>query len=250
MKFLLQHIDRVVIVLGLLAMMVLGLRTLHNVALMAAEVAAPQELRRDYGDLVVLYSLNAGNNKPVFFNKHGDALVEYSAWSSFITVDGITQDLWSHAFNVHLDKETNRIFLTMSSGRGAPDRGGQEPKRYQIEQQVEVTGSTARIRYYFIPNQPVETVRLVIGHYGWYFERLKVDGDLVSFERTDLKRQGYEHGEVATRYASARVRVGAGAEFEVLRSRFGSYAFTATYRLKSPPPYEKTMVSEEELRVE
>lgn len=249
MKVLWQHIDRVIIVLGLLAMMILGLRTLHNVALMAAEVAAPQELRRDFGDLIVAYSLNAGNNKPVFLDRDGDALVEYSAWSSFIIVDGITQDLWSHAFNVHVDKTTNRIFLTMSSGRGAPDRGGLEPKRYQIEQQVEVAGKTARVRYYFIPNQPVETVRLAIGHYGWYFERLRIDGALVSFERTDLKREGYERGEAARRHFAGRVRLGPTGKVEVLRNQYGTHAFTVTYTTRRPAPYERTLVAEEEVAI-
>jgi len=225
--------------------MVLALRTLHNVALMAAEVSVQQELRRDFGDLTVLYTLNAGNNKPVFFNRYGDALVEYSAWSSFVTVDGITQDLWSHAFNVHIDKPTNRMYLTMSSGRGAPQRGGPEPKRYQIEQQVEVRGNTALIRYYVIPNQPLERVRLVLGHYGWYFERLRIADGMVMFDRTDLKREGYEHGEVAARYTAVSVGIGSSANVEVLRNQYGSFAFTASYLVESPTPYEKTLIVEE-----
>lgn len=247
MKLLLRHIDRVVILVGLLSLIVLAVRTLHNVALMAAEVSVKSELRRDFGDLTVLYALNAGNNKPVFFNRYGDAVVEYSAWSSFITVDGVTQDLWSHAFNVYVDKETSRFFLTMSSSRGAPDQGGREPKRYQIEQQVEVRGSTARVRYYVIPNQPVERVRLVVGHYGWYLERLRASGGLVAFDRSDLQREGYERGEVATRYTPVRVRVRPGARVEVLRNQYGAYAFNVTYTVESPTSYAKTLVAEEEV---
>ena len=63
-KLALRHIDRIVIVVGLLGLMVLTVRTLHNVALLAAEVTVQQEVRRDYGDIIVLYTLNAGNNKP------------------------------------------------------------------------------------------------------------------------------------------------------------------------------------------
>ncbi len=245
LRFLLRHIDRVVILVGLVGLMVLAIRTLHNVALMAAEVSVQHELRRDFGDLTVLYTLNAGNNKPVFFNRYGDVLVEYSAWSSFVTVDGITLDLWSHAFNVHVDKPTNRVFLTMSSGRGSPQRGGPEPKRYQIEQQVEVDGTTARIRYYIIPNEPVERVRLVLGHYGWYFERLRTSRGVVMFDRTDLKREGYEHGELATRNTAVSVIIGSRANVEVLRNQYGAFAFTASYFIESPASYEKTLIVEE-----
>lgn len=247
LRQLLRQIDRVVIVVGLLALMVLAMRTLHNVALMAAEVTLQQEMRRDYGDLIVLYTLNAGNNKPVFFNRQGDALVEYSAWSSFVTVDGITLDLWSHAFNVYVDKETGRIYLTMSSSRGAPQRGGPEPKRYQIEQQVDITGKTARVRYFFIPNQPVQTVRLVLGHYGWYFERLRVADGLVSFNRSDLVRDRYEHSDVPSRLTRVTLRPVPGGKVELLRNQFGPYAFNMTYVIHMPAPYEKTLIAEEEI---
>ena len=248
-KLALRHIDRIVIVVGLLGLMVLTVRTLHNVALLAAEVTVQQELRRDYGDMIVLYTLNAGNNKPTFFNREGDALVEYSAWSSFVTVDGITLDMWSHAFNVHVDKETGRVYLTMSSGRGAPHGRGPEPKRYQIEQQVEIVGKTARIRYFFIPNQPVNTVRFVLGHYGWYFERLRVVDGAIAFDRSNLTRDRYEHGDIANRLTSAIVRSGSGGTMEVLRNQFGPYAFNVTYTLRSPAPYEKTLIAEEEIRL-
>ncbi|MGH2361256.1 MAG: hypothetical protein ACRDGM_12050 [bacterium] len=248
-RFLLRHIDRVVIVFGLLALMVLAMRTLHNVALMAAEVTLQQELRRDYGDFIVLFTLNAGNNKPVFFNRQGDALVEYSAWSSFVTVDGISLDLWSHAFNAHVDKETGRMYLTMSSSRGAPQRGGPDPKRYQIEQQVDISGKTARVRYYFIPNQPVDTVRFVLGHYGWYFERLRMVEDVVMFDRSNLLRERHEQSDVPSRYTPVTVRPGPGGKIEVLRNQFGPYAFNVTYSLQLPTPYEKTLIAEEELRI-
>jgi len=249
MKFILRHIDRVIILVGLVSLMLLAMRTLHNVALMASEVSVQQELRRDFGDFTVLYTLNAGSNKPVFFNHQGDALVEYSAWSSFITVNGITLDLWSHAFNVHVDKETNRTFMTMSSGRGSPQRGEPEPKRYQIEQQVEVKGRTARVRFYIIPNQPVETVRLALGHYGWYFERLRITGGEVAFDRSDLSRDGYEHGDMAKRFTSVRIRIDPKAKVEVLRNQYGAYAFTIIYALQSPVPYEKTLIAEEEVEI-
>lgn len=249
LRFLLRHIDRVVIAFGLVALMLVAMRALHNVALLAAEVTVQPEMRRDYGDMTVLYTLNAGNNKPVFFNRDGDALVEYSAWSSFVTVDGITLDLWSHAFNVHVDKETGRTYLTMSSSRGAPQRSDPEPKRYQIEQQVDVVGKTARVRYYFIPNQPVRTVRFVLGHYGWYFERLRVVDGLITFDRSNLLRERYEQSDVPSRYTSVTVRPGPNGKIEVLRSQFGPYAFNVTYTLQSPASYEKTLIAEEEVRL-
>jgi hypothetical protein len=238
-----------VIAFGLVALMLVAMRALHNVALLAAEVTVQQEMRRDYGDMTVLYTLNAGNNKPVFFNRQGDALLEYSAWSSFVTVDGITLDLWSHAFNVHVDKETGRTYLTMSSSRGAPQRSDPEPKRYQIEQQVDVVGKTARVRYYFIPNQPVNTVRLVLGHYGWYFERLRMVDGVITFDRSNLLRERYEHNDVASRYTPVTVRPGPGGKIELLRNQFGPYAFNVTYSLQSPPSYEKTLIAEEEVRL-
>ncbi len=244
-RVLLRHLDRIVILFGLLSLILLGVRTLHNVALMAAEVSVLNELRRDFGDLTVLYTLNAGNNKPVFFNRYGDALVEYSAWSSFVTVDGITLDLWSHAFAIYADKQTNRLFLTLSSGSGAPQRAGPEPKRYQIEQQVEVRGSRAVVRYYIIPNQPVHTVRLVIGHYGWYFERLRIEDNTVVFDRPNLQREDYEQGDVATRSTSVRVQVSAGGKVEILRNLHGTFAFPVTYIVDSPPPFEKSLIAEE-----
>ncbi len=248
-RFLLRHIDRVIIVCGLVALMVLAGRALSNLALMAAEVTVQQELRRDYGDMTVLFTLNAGNNKPVFFNRQGDALVEYSAWSSFVTVDGVTLDLWSHAFNVHVDKETSRVYLTISSGLGVPQRSGEEAKRYQIEQQVEIAGKTARVRYFFIPNQPVNTVRFVLGHYGWYFERLRVVDGVVTFDRSNLLRERYEHSDVPSRFTPVTVRPGPGGKIEVLRNQFGPYAFNVTYSLQSPTSYEKTLIAEEEVRL-
>ncbi len=246
-KFLLQHIDRVIISLGLLTLIAFGLQTLRNVALTASDVVAPDELRRDFGELTVAYALNAGNNKPVFFNRYGDALLEYSAWSSFVTVDGITLDLWSHAFNLYVDKPTNRFILTFSTGRGAPQRGGPEPKRYQIEQQVDVTGSTVRIRYFIIPNQPVQTVRLILGHYAWYLERLRLSDGTASFDRPNLSRERYESGDVATRYTPVKVRLGQGAHAEVLRNATGAYALNVTYVIRSPAPYEKALIAEEEV---
>lgn len=249
-RALLRHIDRVVILFALLVLVALAIRTLHNVALMAAEVSVQRELRRDFGDLTVFYTLNAGNNKPVFFNPYGDALVEYSAWSSFITVDGITLDLWSHAYNVYVDKPTNRTILALTSGLGAPQRGGPEPKKYLLEQQVEVDGKTARIRYYIIPNEPVERVRLVLGHYGWYFERLRVSDGVVKFDRSDLQREGYERGEIATRYTTVSVRFHTAGTVSVLRNQYGPYAYEISYTVHSPTPYEKTLIASEELMID
>lgn len=242
---LLRHIDRVIILIGLLALVALGARTLHNVATLASEAFVQQELRRDFGDITVAYALNAGNNKPVFFNRHGDALVEYSAWSSFITVDGITLDLWSHAFNIYSDKQTGRLHLTMSSVAPGSRRGGPEPKNYQIEQQVEVTGNTATIKYFIIPNEPVRTVRLLLGHYGWYLQRPRLDGGTATFERANLTRETSERGGAPSRYTSVSVRFGLHGTVELLRNQYGSYALNVTYFVENPPPFVKTLIAAE-----
>jgi hypothetical protein len=144
-QFVRQHIDRILIALGLSLLIVLSLRTLHNLQTISA-TEAPQELRLDGGALTALYTLNAGMNKPALLNRRGDALVEFSGWDSFVNVDGVSADLWSHAFNIELDRGRNRAFLTWSSVPLRQDDPGQEGhhRRYQIEQVVTLLGPRAR----------------------------------------------------------------------------------------------------------
>jgi hypothetical protein len=86
-RFLVRHIDRVFIVLALSLLIILSLKTLDNLANLAA-VEAPQELRLDGGDLIALYTLNSGMNKPAILSRFGDALIELCGWNSYVTVDG------------------------------------------------------------------------------------------------------------------------------------------------------------------
>jgi hypothetical protein len=233
----------VFIVLALSLLIILSLKTLDNLANLAA-VEAPQELRLDGGDLIALYTLNSGMNKPAILNRFGDALIEFSGWNSYVTVDGVTADLWSHAFNIELDRERNRAFLTWSSiplRQSGPD--GRQVRKYQIEQVVTLDGPTATVEYYVIPNEPVQRMQLALGLFKWYFLNLNKSGDRVSFMSSDLNRIQVEQRATHRRLTSVRMKLGEPKTYRVLSNEYGPYAVEATYVVGTPNSYKRTLVT-------
>ena len=229
--------------MGLL--IILSLRTLHNLSTISA-TEAPQELRLDGGALTALYTLNAGMNKPAILNGRGDALVEFSGWDSFVSVDGVSADLWSHAFNIELDRARDRAFLTWSSVPLRQDDPGQEGhhRRYQLEQVVTLLGPRTVVEYYIIPNEPVRTVDLTVGAYKWYLRDLRHEGDTFSFLSADLTRQDAERRLQPGRLTQVTVRsLVPAVGVRPLVNQFGAYALDFSYEVAQPRTYERTLVA-------
>ena len=228
--------------MGLL--IVLSLKTLHNLSTISA-TEAPQELRLDGAALTALYTLNAGMNKPAILNHRGDALVEFSGWDSSVTVDGVSADLWSHAFNIELDRARNRAFLTWSSVPLRQDDPGQgHHRRYQIEQVVTLLGPRAVVEYYIIPNEPVRTVDLTVGAYKWYLRDLRRQGGVFSFLSADLTRQDAERRLKPGRLTRVTVRsLVPAVAVRPLVNQFGAYALDFSYEVANPRTYERTLVA-------
>jgi hypothetical protein len=244
-QFCIRHIDRIIITASFLILLALGVQTVrHMEAVLAVEV--PQEARLDGGTLTALYTLNAGQNKPLLTNRYGDPIIEYSA-SSFIAVDGVSADLWSHSFNLEFDRPRDHAFMGLSSGSlvtANPQNG--KVRRYQIEQVLSIQGDSAIVEYYLIPNQPVHDVRLTIGHYGWYFHNLQQRRGAIRFTRNDLTRDMEESRNQPSRTTNATlVLMRLPVETRVLTNSFGPYAIETTYVTANPKVYERTLVVRE-----
>ena len=245
-RFCMRHVDRIIIMLSFLTLLGVGLRTFHNMeAVIAVEI--PQETRLDGGTLTAIYTLNAGQNKPLISNRYGDPIVEYSASSSFIAVDGLSADLWSHSFNLEFDRPRDRAFMGLSSAsliNANPQDG--KVRRYQIEQVLTIHGDSVVVEYYLIPNQPVHNVRLTVGHYGWYFHNLRQRGDAFQFTRNDLNRDMEESRNRPSRMTDATlVLMLPSADTRVLTNSFGPYAIETTYVISNPKVYERTLIASE-----
>jgi len=249
-QFCLRHIDRIIITLSFVVLLVLGIRTVqHMEAVIAVEV--PRETRLDGGMLSAIYTLNAGQNKPLISNRYGDPIIEYSASSSFVAVDGLSAELWSHAFNLEFDRPSDRAFMGLSSAsliNANPQNG--MVRRYQIEQALSIHGNVVVVDYYLIPNQPVHNVRLTIGHYGWYFHDLQQRPGVVRFTRNDLNRQMEESRNAATRGTDVTLQLKLPAvDTRVLANAFGPYAIETLYAVVNPKVYERTLVASEVLTI-
>jgi hypothetical protein len=245
-QFCLRHIDRIIITLSFLTLLVLGIRTIRNMEA-AIAVEFPQETRLDGGTLTATYKLNAGQNKPLISNRYGDPLIEYSASSSFIAVDGLAADLWSHSFNLEFDRPRDRAFMGLSSTsliNANPQNG--RVRRYQIEQVLTIRGDSVEAEYYLIPNQPVHTVRLTIGHYAWYFHNLQQRPGVIRFTRNDLNREMEESRNRPSRTTEATLALVLPPEdIRVLTNAFGPYAVETTYVAANPKVYERTLLASE-----
>jgi hypothetical protein len=249
-QFCIRHIDRIIIAVSFLTLLVLGVQTVHHMeAVLAVEV--PQEAHLDGGTLTALYTLNAGQNKPLLTNRYGDPIIEYSASSSFVAVDGVSADLWSHSFNLEFDRPRDHAFMGLSSGSlitANPQNG--KVRRYQIEQVLSIQGDSATVEYYLIPNQPVHDVRLTIGHYAWYFHDLQQDGGGVRFTRNDLTRDMEESHNRASRVSDVMLQLKLPPlDTRVLTNAFGPYAVETVYLIANPKVYERTLVASERLTV-
>ncbi len=225
-------------------LIVLSVKTLNNLTNLAA-VEAPQELRLDGGDLTALYTLNAGMNKPAILNRAGDVLVEFSGWNSYVTVDGVTVDLWSHVFNIELDRERARAFHTWTSAplrQGDPQ--GHRIRRYQIQQVVSLLPNHATVEYFIIPNEPVTQVQLTLGLYKWYYQALTRSADQFVFSSSDLTRQQAEQGFKARRFTAVAIRsMTQPHSATVLSDDVGNYAVQIAYRISSPNVYGRTLLA-------
>jgi hypothetical protein len=249
-QFCMRHIDRIIIAFSFVALLGLGIRTVQNMeAVLAVEV--PQETRLDGGILSAVYTLNAGQNKPLISNRYGDPIIEYSASSSFVAVDGLSADLWSHAFNLEFDRPNDRAFMGLSSAsliNTNPQNG--QVRRYQIEQVLEIRGNSVTVDYYLIPNQPVHHVRLTIGHYAWYFHDLQQHPGGLQFTRNDLTREMEESRNRTSRTTDVTLRMKLPpADTRVLTNAFGPYAIETLYVAANPKLYERTLVASETLTV-
>ena len=230
--------------MGFSFLLILSVKMMHNLADLAA-VEAPQELRLGGGALQALYTLNAGMNKPAILNRRGDALVEMSGWNSYASVDGVATDLWSHAFNIELDRERNRAFLTWSSvpmRQSAPQ--GRRMRKYQLEQVVSLDGGQALVEYFIVPNEPIQDMQLTLGLYHWYYRNVDPSADGFTFTSTNLNRLQAEQQLQPTQFTRAEIRLGVRPHgVSILTNEFGVYAIELSYRMRAPKIYERTLVA-------
>jgi hypothetical protein len=184
-------------------------------------------------------------NKPAILNGRGDAMVEFSGWNSYANVDGVTAALWSHAFNIELDRERNRAFLTWSSvpvRQSAPQ--GRRMRKYELEQVVTIAAGQAAVEYYVVPNEPVRDLQLTVGLYRWYYRNLKPSAEGFAFTGTDLTRLQTEQYLQPTRFTRAMLRpVTRPDSVRTLTNEFGVYAIELSYRASAPKIYERTLVA-------
>lgn len=57
---------------------------------------------------------NAGIDRPVLRHNEQD-LISYSEWSSTVSVDGVTQELWNNFHGYDIDEDKHQIFNTISN---------------------------------------------------------------------------------------------------------------------------------------
>ena len=249
-KFLRKYIDKIIIVLVLVALAVLVWRMADNLKenlVATKEANLLDKIVMEKGDLTVLFSLKSGMNKPVFLNKYEDALVEFSAWSSQITVDGSSTTLWEHDSGLRLDGENSTLFYSMTS---APMRTV-PVKNYIVEEVITLDKEKATVEYYFIPNELISKVTLILGHYGWYFSDLKLEDDEVTMFHSDLNKMEWENNEKPIRMSTIKIKLLTKPEKEMVnRNVHGIYNFDITYTLENPKIFERNLLDKEEIYLE
>jgi hypothetical protein len=242
--FLWRHIDRILIAAGFVHLMVILGATIRNLTRMYA-VEVPEEVRLPGGSFTALYTLNAGMNKPALLNRYGDALVEFSGWNSYVTVDGVTADLWSHAFGIELDRSGNRAYLTWSSiPLQQSNSQSRQVRRYQITQIVSLKGDQAFVDYYIIPNESLERAQLTVGLFKWYYQDFTASTDQFSFLSSDLDRPQAEERLRSRRLTHVTVLSQTPPQSQrVLANDFGTYGLELSYAIPRPKPYERTRLA-------
>lgn len=194
---------------------------------------------------MVLHTLNSGMNKPAILNRYGDVLVEFSGWNSYVTMDGVSADLWSHAYNIALDRERQQVFVTWSS---IPIRDSDPQRRrvrgYQLEQVVTLEGPHAVVEYYIIPNEPIKQIHLRVGLYKWYYQKVRRFSQGISFHAADLARHEMEGRRRANRMNLVQMDFSTPPDdVQVLSNQFGPYSVELAYRARSPRLYERTLLA-------
>lgn len=249
-KWLHQHLDKVIIIVVLIALGGLIWMVSENLKDNLAATRDAQLLNKvviKKGDLTAWFSLKSGMNKPVFLNDFEDALVELSAWSSYINVGGTTLNLWEHDTNLRLDRENSTLFYSMVSTkmRNLP------LKAYTIEEVVILKEDRATVEYYFIPNEMISEVTFILGHYGWYFSDVKLGDEEITFQHSDLNKVQWENHEPPARMSTGKVKLLTRPKKEVVnRNVYGIYNVDVTYTLKNPKIFERNLLAKEEIILE
>lgn len=249
-KWLRQHLDKVIIIVGIIALGVLTSKVIQNLNDNLAAIRDAQFLNKVVirkGDLTSWFSLKSGMNKPVFLNDFEDALVEFSAWSSHINADGTSLNLWEHDTNLRLDRENSRLFYSMVSAKMQT----LPLKAYTIEEVVSLKEDGATVEYYFIPNEMISDVTFILGHYGWYFSEVKLGPEEITVQHSDLNKTQWENNEKPERMSTIKIKLLTKPKKKVVnRNVYGIYNFDVTYTLKDPKIFERNLLAKEEVILE
>ena len=246
-KWLRKYLDKLIIIVVLIALgglvWMVSANLKDNLAV-TRDARLLNKVIMTRGDLSAWFSLKSGMNKPVLLNHFEDALIELSAWSSYINTDGSSLNLWEHDTNLRLDRENSTLFYSMVSAK----MHALAPKAYTIEEVVTLKQDRARVEYYFIPNEMISDVTFILGHYGWYFSDVKLGHDEITVQHSDLNKVQWENNEKPSRMSTIKVKLITKPEKELVnRNLYGIYNFDVTYTLKNPKIFERNLLAKEEI---
>ncbi len=106
--FLKYYLTPIVLLAGLLILVMLHFSSVLTVA-QSQQNAFHGNVSYSQGSLAMRYNANSGAGRPAL-TWNNWSLVSYSEWSSLVSVDGVTQELWNSAHGYTVDNAKRQIY--------------------------------------------------------------------------------------------------------------------------------------------
>ncbi len=146
--FLKLYLTPIVLLAGLLVLVMLHFSSVLTAA-QSQQNALQNTVSYSQGGLAMRYNTNSGAGRPAL-TWNNWSLVSYSEWSSLVSVDGVTQELWNSAHGYTVDNARRQIYSTATG-----------PNWQIIEVATLVNARTVSVSWSAVlrpqPNQPLPT---------------------------------------------------------------------------------------------
>lgn len=223
LDWLAENISYIIIIVALIGMIsVVATSTIET--RQTVEEKHQHEISASTGQTEATFTLNSGANKPVI-TYDDETVLEVSGWSSTVTVDDRTRELWSHTFDYSKHGEEGDLYYT----RGRDN--------YEIRQYTTVDHKSVTTEYYIVPDQgaDIDDVTLSLAHYRWHYDNVTVSNETVSFEYSSNGQEYEGTVEIDGEYDDVYVNP----------SEEGYNYFTTDYSIEDPEPNERTLIARE-----